>query len=454
MQSVKELVLRRFLEFVGHYIPLQDASFATLGGQGIEAKLWAEAGVPFEKGNLIELNGLRSRSLIKNHRYRVHNRLGTFHKVLGGYGEDSIDAFHLDLCGTVGTEVLNDFAPILPLIVKSEGRFLAITVADARRNVALEQWDSIIKDARKKFRGHAMTTFDSLLEQQRMLPVRADLPTIFKAFDPEKAAKREFALMLSLFLELKKLRGSWYPGDMSRYVYVSRYGSTRGFRMRTYMMKLTPGPKTADQFTRSWLKSPLYFSNNGEFVKISGIVPPTVEVKPEGETSLHTSLKSPLAQLVDRLGGEEKAEYDELLAKGSRLDTLVDGLRKAGIMPLLAEAFASSPTSTSASSQSNKPARKKWEDLSDAEQLEWLIGTLELKGRSNGKWDNGGWDEHLKSSFGYYNITLGKTLRSALAHTGMKGQGKFRAQFIKRIKHVFGPEGSRPYLARYEALLK
>ncbi len=83
----------------------------------MEAKIWSELQVPSEHGWLIERNRERASNLIINHRYGTHNQLRTFDRILAGYGEDRefIDAFHLDLCGTLCNTAIENFSPVLPL---------------------------------------------------------------------------------------------------------------------------------------------------------------------------------------------------------------------------------------------------------------------------------------------------------------------------------------------------
>jgi hypothetical protein len=131
LKDPKGRIIRRFLDFVSHYVPIPDARLATLGGLGIEAKIWEEMNVTH--GWLIELNHRRRTNLIRKNRFKITNRLKTFDSVLAGHGDEGfIDGFHLDLCGTFANKVVHDFAPILPHMFKSRGKCLAITVADQR----------------------------------------------------------------------------------------------------------------------------------------------------------------------------------------------------------------------------------------------------------------------------------------------------------------------------------
>src|SRR6185437_5973807 len=142
------------------------------------------------------------------------------------------DGFHLDLCGTFDGDMVRDFSPIVPLVQKGRGRCLAITVADARRNKALEQWPEVRRHGRRYFGKSANALYERITEQQQRLPVNKNLPAFMQQFDPEKAAKREFALLVAVTELLKKATAT-FPTEVERYIYVSRYGKTP-FRMRTY----------------------------------------------------------------------------------------------------------------------------------------------------------------------------------------------------------------------------
>lgn len=233
MMTPKEYVIRSFLDFVCRHVPQSEAQLATLGGQGLEAGIWAERGVPSAHGWLIELNRKLGGNLIKNHRYHTHNRLGTFHRILGGLGEKSlIDGFHLDLCGTFTEKVIEDFSPVLPLVLQSRAKCIAITVADQRRNLILERWKDYEYEGALLFGDEGRPIMRLLEAEQRKIPVRKDLPAFMEGFDPLKGAMREFGLMVEI-AKLLIVHRRCVPVEVVRYVYVSKIGK-RSFRMRTY----------------------------------------------------------------------------------------------------------------------------------------------------------------------------------------------------------------------------
>ncbi len=57
MSSQKRAVLERFVELLSGYTPLNRAVLATLGGEGLEAKVWKKAGI--SQKSHISSNGIR-----------------------------------------------------------------------------------------------------------------------------------------------------------------------------------------------------------------------------------------------------------------------------------------------------------------------------------------------------------------------------------------------------------
>lgn len=435
MEATKEQVIRLFLTFLSRYVPIGQAQMATLGGRGLEAKIWSELGVPTEHGWLIERSRERAENLIINHRYGTHNQLGTFDRILAGYGEDRafIDAFHLDLCGTFCNTAINNFSPILPLVLKSKGRCLAITVADQRRNLVLEQWPSFRARARKLFGDYATKIYENILSQQRCVPVKQDSPAFIKPFDSEKAAKREFGLLVEMAELLNSQSLPWIPVAVERYIYVSRF-QRRPFRMRTYLFRFGQQTQSLSEPTlaHAWVGSKLFFANGNEFTEVKTL-PLVIEVKPSTKGSIMETTK-----IIDLSGyvAIPRSEYDLLLADSQQLHAIrqaLEGVASTGArtVPPSGEQLGGEPHAK----RTRRP-RKNWEDLTDREQIEWQLKALELKAQNGGHFPNGTWQKLLKEDFGHYNEDLGRSLRSALARTS----GGFRQMFEKRIQTIFGDD--------------
>src|SRR3989344_104689 len=233
--TAKERIVRLFLDFVGTFVPLNEARLATLGGEGLEAKMWLELGIPKEHGWLIERSDARMLRLIAESRYRIHNQLSTFARILRGQNGEtaSIDGFHLDLCGTFGGELLGNFSSVMPLVLRSRGRSLAITVADQRRNLALEEWPTYEKRAERLFGKEAKSLYHTIFEQQKLVPVSRSRAPFIQPFDPRKGAMREYSTLIDVASLLSKPNVPWMPVEMIRHIYVGRMPKNP-FRMRTY----------------------------------------------------------------------------------------------------------------------------------------------------------------------------------------------------------------------------
>jgi hypothetical protein len=436
--ETKELILRAFLEFAGGYVPLAGARVATLGGRGIEAKVWSELQIPTDHGWLIERNRARSRSLIGTHRYRTHNQLSTFARILSGHGgpASAIDAFHLDLCGTVTQEALASFGPILPLILRSTGKCLAITIADARRNQALEAWPEYRARGMRLMKDAFQSTYDDLVTQQKLLPVRTDLPGFMSSFDPEKGTKRELGILIELIEFLKQNKFRVEAESIARYVYVSDYQGR--FRMRTYFIRF----KSSDAFepaafTRTWLTSALYFGRDSKLIPIN-LPQPSAPAEQKGSVMGQTG--PTLAGLVAAAGNATiTAELKNLVERSDRLGQFESVLNRRGI-------GANGQSHAKPAAPSTK--KKAWEDYSPKEEIEWIIGALEAKAKVSGyEWQNRAREQKFRQDFGKCGKDLPRTLGGAMAHAC----GKFRPQFQARIREVFGSDAG-PLLERLKAV--
>jgi hypothetical protein len=470
--SVKERVVRLFLEMVSQFVALTQAKLATLGGQGFEAKVWNELGVPTDNGWLIERSRERSGQLMARYRYHTHNQLQTFHQILNGYSQDEsyIDAFHLDLCGTFCNTSINNFEPVLPLILKSRGKSLAITVADQRRNLALEQWPLFLKRGRKLLGTNRVThMLDELVCQQRHLPTREGLPEMFHSADPEKGAKREFAMLIELAELLKKLKLPSQPITMQRFIYISRY-KRRPFRMRTYMFHFGGTEKKfdIDKFVDVWLHSTVKFGNDEGLnpIAMPASLPfeqprivTTQLMKGVSMVAQFSNLSAFMEKAKALAGDEVMAEFNQLVQESHDLSVMrqqLDLVRQmfngggfliGGAVPQLPQTQPVTPASPLAApgAKQHKPAKKKWTSLDEKEQILWLLKAMEIRDKLPNKIFGGDntWENLLKQDFGYYDEELGRSLRSALAHAN----GGFRKHFMNKINKVFSTE-AKPLLER------
>ena len=433
--EAKESVVRRFLGFLSQWVSLPQARLATLGGMGVEAQAWVEAGIPPSHGSLIELESGLARILIKKFDYRTHDRLSAFHTVLGNYGE-MVDGFHLDLCGTFNVDVLGDFSPTLPFILRSRGKCLAVTVADARQNRALSNWPACRARGKELLGRRVQPIFAELEAQQRKIPVKVNtsLPKFFRSgFDPHKAAKREFAFMLDI-LELAQAHKCTVQ-SMERLVYVSRYNN-RAFRMRTYLFHFGLGctDDSLPLLVQTWLASPLAFTDQDSTTIIAA-----VPAKPQEK---HVTSK--LAELVALTGNQEiQEEYAKLVSDSESLSEFRRMLNGGG----------SKASAKPAANGEAKPPRKKFTDLSPAEQLEFRLKVLKartefLSTGSLSNWAKSRLPEVIKAELGHVPKDFSHQLGAYLARMN----GKFRPDFIESVKKTLPPNEADDYIARLNTI--
>jgi hypothetical protein len=443
--DLKSNVLRMFLTFTTRYTPASEARMATLGGEGLEAKVWEQAGIPPDRGWLIERSRRQGRKLIKNHRYRTHNQLGTFSQILKGHGpEMGIDGFHLDLCGTFDKSVLGTFSSVLPLVLQSTGRCLAVTVADARRNKALEEWPSVMRHAVKLWGTDAERLFRHLENQQRRVPTATD-STFVKPFNPSKAAKREFALMVELLQLLRSQPVAFMPEKINRMIYVSRSGKSP-FRMRTYFIRFGEAPDfSATAFAETWLRSSLWYARKEGFKLVD--IPVLRQTR--GDTTLSTQ-DSPLAQLVARLGGQEKAEYEDLVAAKQRLQKFEELLHNGnGSIPPRAK--PGKVKSRGNGIHKNGAAKPGFFDLTPKDQLEWRLKAFArrvecLKTSTLYDWRAKVLPGMIREDFGRSKGFKEQNAGSLIARMS----GKHRSKFIELIQRSLPSEEAADFLARFE----
>lgn len=445
--EAKELVVDRFLAFVARRVPLPLARLATLGGYGIEAKAWQSAGIPPEHGSLIEVDTGLARMLIKEHRYRVHEKLKDFHHVMRNFNE-TVDGFHLDLCGTVDERVAGEFAPALPFILGSTGRCLAVTVADARRNAALEQWRDVFAEGKGLFgRNTAMDLFRETVAMQRQIPVKKypDLPAHFsRGFDAAKGAKREFGLLVEMADLLCRHKSTL--AHMERYVYVSRY-KERPFRMRTYLFHFGEGGSKDPEVTlaRKWVESPLFFLDGGEFIEVNGHPDASRPAAP----IMEKSMTSKLAQLAALAGPDVQEELAGYVADRLRLQQILEAFKASGV-------GINGKAKPTASVSPDQAVKKNWSDLSPKEQLEFRMKVCETRiqhfagGGAYSAWCKDILPGLIKDELGRMPRNFTKSVGAMTARMG----GKFRAAFIEQVKGTLDPQDSKSYLDRLQALPK
>lgn len=428
--ETKLRVIRLFLEFAQRFIALNKAVCATLGGEGREAKIWSELGVEHENGWLIERQKKLSRTLIREHRYRYVSSLGSFAHVIKSIHdkEARVDVFHLDLCGTIES-VTSVFAPVMPLIVQSKGRCLAITVADQRRNLSVERFPKIRKELERLLGPKLYREFyDQLLNQL--------------GNGRTMAVEQELGFFLQILGLFKLTEGYAVPDEIKRYVYISR-SSRYPFRMRSYFFHFFKGNSSmthrqfAKQLYRYWIAAPV-----SDFTGIQKEKNSMAQKATGGKYER-------LAALAQAAGGEVLQQFTQLLADVS--DTV------AGMVPISAirayldkleggqgpkrrreesSVEAPAPARRKGGHRSAKPAkptrqrRPKVALAGKPQKGEWVLALLDLlKKRASG---NGAYKKaQEETALRFFGRK--KNRRRALGSMAAHSVGKYRPEFLKKV---------------------
>lgn len=406
MFHAKTEIIRLFLAFVGSYIDLSKARLATLGGEGLEAELWSTYGIGPKKGWLIECKQAKSQRLIARFPYRHCARLAYFWRntesIWGRkYG---IDGFHLDLCGTY-ERIRSDFAPNVPLIVRSAGRCLAITVADQRQNESQEHFEDISAAASELFgAAPAARLFSKLEGDYRSLPSQG----IGLWADPVIGAERELGFAYHLMRALGQ-HSAPAIDRIERYLYVSN-SNARPFRMRTYFFHF--GKVRSDRNVHDalslWCKAPLQCVTESGTITVSPSIDPSthMEVVPMSYPNLK--------KLAEAAGAACLAEFNELIADA-------DYGRKVHAIPY-GNGSAKDPAP---STPRAKPVKKNGDSEILAVQLDLLRAGAQGEDALESAKQSGIAALGLKGK--------GKKRVIGAIYSRAKGKGRFRKDFLTRL---------------------
>ncbi len=354
----KERIVRGLMAAALKGKELHQVRLATLGGEGLEARIWREKGLPPENGWLIDLSPAVIRRLANVFReasyHLVQGRLGTFlaHLRNAEGRKPGLDLMHLDFCGTI-EPVMSELSGIVEAVHASEQRILALTVSDQRRHPATDAPKEVMTLVEDVFGERAEHLVQALEAQGRGLRQIGWTPG-----RPRDFALREISTLLTLFLsqliaprlkiaaeqryarmgklwkrELSEKRPLIYPVSLERYTYTSR-----GFRMRTYVWRLEPKRGSVrsalDSFLRAWLDAPCYAVVAGESEPIL-VKPRKTEPRPQRKkdaampsppTLTMEDAKQRLQQAMPFMSPEIR-ESCEVLIKGSAaidLDPIIE----------------------------------------------------------------------------------------------------------------------------------
>ncbi len=432
--ETKLRVLTAFLTFARRYTGAGKGIFVTMGGEGIEARLWKKAGIPPRHGYLIERGRSSGQALLREYGYCLSNDLASFARTLTAiHGAGSrIDSLHLDLCGTLECKV-TAVQPLVPLVVNSEGRCLAITVSDQRGNRALAHEQKLLSEASRVLgESKAQTLMDHFMQQQMQVPTNATLPAFLRQADPRKGALRE----LSLFLTMLSLLGgenetvTALPDAMERYLYVSRWSHTP-FRMRSYFFHLATlegvgMPSAALALKERWVASPLQYIGSATELLIPGETP----------SSQEELMYEKLQQIAEVAGGPVLAEFKSLLASVKNASALEERLRKISV---LVNGTAPAPKKPGPRAElerhpeADAPIRRRsGRKLEKAETTAIELNLLRAASKSSKDEGRALEQVYAKSAKALGISRLKKRRRILGAHLA-RTQGKFRGRFVASV---------------------
>jgi hypothetical protein len=459
---LKQFIGKASLLFLGRFLDLKKAYVATFGGEGWEAKAWEGQGIAGTQGSLIERKGKLSKILIRDTPYHIHNDLKTYPEIFQNLpGQNGLDLFHWDLASTAELKQ-HELCIMLPLVLGSRGRCLAITVPDCRWNWSVDNWQKV------RWTGEGLLgkigvkdLAEMLLNQQQTLPrnLNGDLPAFFKNADPIKGVRREFGLftLLCQLLAFKTDQPLAGVDRMTRYIYVSRYSGTP-FRMRTYFFHLTKASaKPATDFAAVWQNSPLFFLKEDE----GGVREITIQFRksrrkkednmPKGQHAqtppVTVPVVSKLGQLAEISGGDILREYKELTKAAGDIETLrtrirslIDGPQN-GTAARVASSAPTAPAPAVPDAEPSKPhgRHKTLSSLKPDVKMDLKAHMVIVKGEGPEAYS-----KLLEELMATYGPESRRALGGMLANT----QTSFRPAFIRDVlKHHDSAEGMLASLA-------
>jgi hypothetical protein len=285
----------------------------------LEAELWKELGIQPDHGWLIERGRTKSRALIAKMGYNLCTSLNVFPKMVASVlGSDGLDSFHLDLCGTIhpDTQALEEIIPLL-----RRTKVLAITVADQRRNLQVENFVPIQQAIIARLGGRRFRALVRRLRSEQHA-IREAMPAGYgSGIDLDKAVKRE----LVVFARVLQALGGAQVSGVERFV----YRGTNSFRMRTYILQLQAHrAATASQaseallLTKQWVGSPLVIVKEGAMQSLQ-IAPQAFRRKPMTSKKAVTGSTdavggrgfAKLAAIATAVGGEVLDEFNAIMAE-------------------------------------------------------------------------------------------------------------------------------------------
>ena len=425
---VKLAVLGYYLDFVARYVDLKKAIVATLGGNGHELEIWRDRGIAAKHGWMVERGRETRLKLITRFFYQLCTNLSALPNSIRGVSNPPLlDAFHLDLCGTLEPSIA-DFSGVLELVGRSRGRCVAITVTEERRNTDLEDDQLAKKLAEKLGEGVFQRFREQVIAEQNL-------------FGKEKGVLREMGVLLHVIELFEKQRRFPVPDQIERIIYLSDMTPGKSFWMRTYLFHLgreiVPRKERAQRLVGVWNVSPLRAYREGQFVPIK--VEEKENIMPEF---------SRLQTIAEAAGGEvlqEFRELMELMESAKRLEEAMPALRL-----LVGEQGEVSVTPPVKKNTIVKPVERQPAQPVGGNEFTRMDAQLEMLeiASKTGVASVGQQYVRLAKRLGIPTAKQGAVMRALFART----QGKFRPSFVGRVVAEFGDSFLAELVDYYSAI--
>lgn len=275
-------------------IPLADARVLTLGGQGVQLPIWLKKGFVAQQICVIEAKPKRAASLQADSRFKGCSIISVSLKQVPHYYEQmgsrsGIDIFDCDLSGTIEPRG-GELEAIMPLLKQGRARLLSLTLADARRNLSVEEPTRAAAWLIKEFSEMGIVAELEAAWQQLVSMYADPAVTDSTTADALKVAFRELAALARIVL-YAAVHGLSMARERPGYRWA--YSGDGGFRMRTYLLRFEDGSVSQDtqEYRKQALQSLL------EFVQVSKCW----YVKGDQATLYHTSSSTTHAHTIPTL---------------------------------------------------------------------------------------------------------------------------------------------------------
>ncbi len=227
-------------------MPQKSAKVLTLGGIGRSTRALMSEGFPIEQITIVERNRTRAAMLRRQPEfgpaYIFHGPLSKAAQMMESAvgSRASVDVLDIDSDGTA-VSLMGEVAPCMPLLARGLGKILVLTVADTRRNQALDDVPGTLATIRNCFQSspNGIEWLESRIWPRLLAEHASYVPThrFDHSADPAKAALRELHTVVEVVQMAHLSSLDLDPAFGGRFLYLG----DAGFRMRSYFFRLRSG---------------------------------------------------------------------------------------------------------------------------------------------------------------------------------------------------------------------